>query len=124
MENPIIDQTTTDGNAGFGSRQRNRLLILIVVLLLIDLVLTELTDTGEARHLTGELATASEIKNANRLSLLAGIPMISLFLALIVAVMPYKNLVYSRKYFRAFLITLLTMYGLYFLLELRKVFTY
>jgi len=72
---------------------------------------------GGATHLSGRSATSSEIRQATITTMIFGIPMIGFLIGFIVSLLPYKGRSYWKKYLRASLLSILSIYILLFLLK-------
>lgn len=101
-------------NAQYTSLERRRHLLLAVALLAGLFLITLALPPSEVVHLDGTrevFERKAAVANMLRATLIS-IPVLSLLLAFGVAALPYKNLPYRQKYGRAWLMTLLTIYGI------------
>ncbi len=97
-------------------REKNRRLATIDVVLAVAVIVLNLAiPTGDGYHLTGEpvKAGSSEMTQAIFVATLASMPLAAALLALGVAILPYRGLPYTKKYLRAFLLTLMGIYSIF-----------
>lgn len=99
--------------AGYSSSIRNKHLIIIGFLILINFLLSQLNTYS-----------AEEVRR-NALSVIViNFSFIGFILGAIFALFPYKNLKYSRRYLRASLITIIVLQGLMFLISFSSLLFY
>lgn len=98
----------------------NRLILYIVILIIVNFILSIFLKNGEARHLTGESATAEEIKKALLITLLFGITILGFLIGSIASFIPYKELKYRDKYLYFSLISIIGIHFLTLIIEIRN----
>lgn len=108
---------------------KKKLVIIALGLLLINLLLTILLsnlDDTTYKHLDGKEIEphSSELIRTVIFGQLISLPIFSILIGLIVAVFIDKELPYSRRIIKGFLLTLTTIYGLYTIMGLIKVVTF
>ena len=102
----MIEQTTTENQ--FSTKKRNKYVLFIIVLTIFNIVAFALFVKTGGYDLQGNYIVKDTMGNFKSAlsSFLVGFPILSLILGLIVALFPYKQLGYRKKYFRSFLLTL------------------
>ena len=100
--------------------KRNNWIIYIVILTIVNYTISTMVDSSGARHLTGEGVSPNEYKEASIKTMLWGVPIIGLILALIINIIPYKKFNYKQRYLRTALLTILTIHGVFLLLGIRR----
>lgn len=119
MEAPERPVNEREGTApSFPSAERNKLIIYIGILLLLNIVITTSAAPDTARHLNGSAATAREIRDAIIPTLVFTTTVIGFVLGTIVALFPYKGLSYGRKYLRASLLSVLGLHTIFLALSI------
>lgn len=108
---------------------KKKLLIIsfgfLVINLLLTIILFSLDDSAH-EHLDGREIQphSSELIRTVIFGQLISVPFFSILIGLVVAIFINKNLPYSQRIVRSFLLTLATIYGLYSLMGLVKVVTF
>lgn len=105
---------------------KRNLLIISLGLLVINLLLTIILfilDNSTYEHLDGQQIEphSSELIWAVIFGQMISVPIFSLLIGLIVAIFIDKKLPYSQRIVRSFLLTLMVIYGFYFIMGLFKV---
>ncbi|WP_143017133.1 hypothetical protein [Catalinimonas alkaloidigena] len=96
------------------------LLIGIIALALTNFILVRYVDVGEGRHLSGQIVTAGEVKQAAARTALFGLPLIGFLLGTLISLLPYRKLPYRKKYLRFSLVLVLVLQTIMLLLALRN----
>ncbi len=104
----------------FTSEHRKRLIIYIVAILLINIALAMYINTSGATNLAGEEVSPVAVVRATFITLFIGIPFIGFILGLVISILPYKQLSYSKKYLRASLISILLIHIVTLILAIRN----
>lgn len=91
------------------AKERNKLILYIVICMVLNLVVVYFSPTGKAEHLNGQVATENEIRRSAIGAVLYSFPILGLILAALISLIPYKKLPYSKKYFRFALVTILVI---------------
>ena len=108
---------------------KKKLLLIAFGLLLTNLVLTILLsnlDDTTYKHLDGKEMEphSSELIRTVLFGQIISLPVFSILIGLIVAIFVDRELPYSRRIIKGFLLTLTTIYGLYTVMGLIKVVTF
>ena len=106
-----------------------KLLTISLGLLAINLLLTIILfnlDNSTYEHLNGDEnePQSFELVRTVVFGQIISVPILSLLIGLIIAIFVDKNLPFSKRIFRSFLLTLTTIYGLYTLMGLVRVITF
>ena len=121
MENKTLDIQSSNREKTMLLKSRiKRLIIYIGIMIIINFLMSILVKNGEARHLTGDIATAEEIRTATLSTLLVGITIFGFLIGSIVSFIPYKELKYRKKYLYFSLISIIGIHFLVFILEIRN----
>ena len=102
--------SNVDPPIGFSSQARNKLIIFIGLACLLNLLITLAVEPAPARHLDGSMASREEVLRAALLTLFFTFTLVGAILGLVVAAFPFKGLPYRKRYFRAFLLSLLSLH--------------
>ena len=108
---------------------KKKLLIISLGILVTNLLLTVILfslDNSTYEHLDGQEIEpqSSELIRTVIFGQIISVPIFSLLIGLIVAIFIDKNLPYSQRIVRSFLLTLMVIYGLYTVMGLFKVITF
>jgi len=108
--------TSTGSNAvGFTAAERNKLIILIGIVCLLNLVIALSVEPAPARHLDGSMASKEEVRSGVFMTLLVTFTLSGALLGFLVAAIPFRGLRYKQRYLRAFLLSLLSLHSLWLL---------
>ncbi len=100
----------TETEIKFPTKTKYRYLIIIAGLTIFNLAISNwVIDTSGYDSKGNYMSSDPEFLKATFISFLFGFPVMSLLLGLLVALFPYKQLDYNKKYFRASLLSLLTI---------------
>jgi hypothetical protein len=100
---------------GFTPVERNKLIIFIGIVCLLNLVIAVSVEPAPARHLDGSMASKEEVRSAAVMTLLVTFTLLGALLGFLVAAIPFRGLRYKQRYLRAFLLSLLFLHGLWLL---------
>ena len=104
-------ETNNDGSlivpVSFPSEQRNKLIIYIGILMLVNIVLATSIRPEPAQHLDGSMATEQEYRSAALMTLTLTSVLLGCLIGLLVALVPFRGLRYGQKYLRAALLSIL-----------------
>ena len=89
---------------------RNKLIIYILSLMIINFTISTLGDSKYARDIEGHGVSPKEYKEASIKTMLWGIPILSAIIALVLNFIPFKKFSYRQKFLRTWLITMLTIH--------------
>ncbi len=108
---------------------KKKLLIISLGLLAVNLLLTFILfnlDNSTYEHLDGQEIEPhnSELIRTVIFGQIISVPIFSFLIGLIVAIFIDKNISYSQRIVRSFLLTLMIIYGLYAVMGLFKVVTF
>lgn len=112
----------TDQILEFPKDLRKKLLIYNVAVLIINVFLTIIEPTGSVTDLAGEIASGWELKKSMFVTLTIGFIIISCILALLVSLIPFKNLKYGQKYTPSIFVSYFGLQLLYLFFEIRYLF--
>ena len=93
--------------------ERNKLIILIGIVCLLNLVIALSVEPAPARHLDGSVASKEEVRSAALMTLLVTFTLVGALLGLVVAAFPFRGLRYPIRYLRAFLLSLLFLHAVW-----------
>jgi hypothetical protein len=99
--------------ASFTNELRNKFIIYIGILMLVNIVLTTSVRMDPAQHLDGSTATEREIRSAALMTLTLTSVLIGSIVGLLVALFPFRGLRYGQKYLRASLLSILGIEALW-----------
>lgn len=105
---------------------KKKLLIISLGFLVFNLILTVILlnlDNSTYEHLDGSEVTprSTQLIRAVVVGQIISVPLFSLLIGLVVAIFVDKNIPYSQRIVRCFLLTLMTIYGFYSLMGLIKI---
>lgn len=103
---PVTAYTTEE-------RKKHLMIVLFAAVTFIG-VMALMPRDGGGYDMSGRYipASSSEMTRARFITAAVGFPMISAFLALFVALFPFRKLPWSKKYERAFYLTMIGLYGI------------
>lgn len=107
---------------------KKKLLFISFGLLTINLIMTFVLfnlDSSDYEHLDGQVieGQSAELARTVFFGQVISVPFFSLLIGLIVAIFVDRNLPYSQRIVRSFLLTLAFIYGLYSVMGLIKIIT-
>ena len=103
-------ETIATKGEGFSRSGRNRLMLFTGIALLLNLVITFSVELNPAVHLDGTEASSEEIRNASVMTLVFTLTVVAAILGFLVALFPFKEQTYLKRYPRAFLLSILTIH--------------
>lgn len=109
----------TDQRASFPKAHLKKLLIYAISVFVLNTFLLIIEPTGSATDLRGQAVSGVALKLSAIIGLTIGISVISSILALVVALIPYMNLLYGQKYLAALLLSFSLFQLITLLFEIR-----
>jgi VIT1/CCC1 family predicted Fe2+/Mn2+ transporter len=100
----------------FPKEQRNKLIIIIGIMILVNYVLSSFQTSSSAVHLDGTIASSDEVRQATIKTLLISINILGFIIGSLLNFIPFKGLSYSKRYLRTSLLTIIGIHMLFFLL--------
>lgn len=120
MENAIDNLSSQNTDGIMTSQERNKLILFIAILIVINLIIGYFSPAGQATHLNGKSATEEEIKSSVVIAILFSFPLFGFVIATLISFIPYKKLPYSKKYLRFSLVTILVIQILILILSILR----
>lgn len=102
----------------FPSEQRNKYIIYIGILIVLNIALSNMIEPGEAQRFDGSEVSIREARSSAIRHFTIGTVIFGALLGLVVALLPYRGLKYGKKYVRAFLLSMLGLELLWLLVAL------
>ncbi len=106
--------TTGMSNDGFPDQERNKLIIYIGIMMLLNVLIATSIEPVDARRFDGSHVSVREYRAAALKTLLLTSVLIGAVAGALVACLPYRGLAYKQKYMRSFLLATLTIHVLVF----------
>lgn len=112
----------TEQQTGFPKDQMKKIVIYAISIFIINIFLTIIEPTGSTTDLTGQTVSGWAIKSSMIVTLTIGFSIISSIVALLVAIIPYRNLSYGQKYLPALLVTFFGLQLIFLFFEIKYLF--
>lgn len=120
----LTSETENKGRVyGFPAVTRNKILIYIGILIVVNIVLANSIEPFPARDLEGHIVSSNRARNAALSTLTYATAVIGCLLGLLVALLPYRDLKYHQKYLRAALLSILGIQLFWLLLRIYGLFS-
>ena len=115
---PDADVFPLPATNGLSAATRNKLLIYIAILSLVNFVISSLPDDRDITHLDRTTASADEVQSATVWTLLVTLPVLGFLLGTLGSLIPYRGWSYGQKYLG---VSLLCIIGIHALLLLGSI---
>ena len=112
----------TDQKIGFPKDQMKKILIFSISIFILNIFFTIIEPTGSTTDLRGQTVSGWAVKMSMISTLTIGFSIMSSIIALLVAIIPYKNLSYGQKYLPALLVTFFGFQLLFLFFEIKYLF--